>query len=112
MSEESHTASRDADSELSIEDRLNLETARIGWQELQRHFARGVVIVVAGQLDLIDIAAAFIRDDRRRVEMLMERGQIRRAVDEDAVAWNAKETEFWCVAVAPWVLIQENSAGD
>ena len=37
-------------------EKLNLETARIQWAELERHFARGVVIVIDENLDLPNIA--------------------------------------------------------
>ena len=46
--------------------KLTLETARITWSELQRHFARGVVLVVHGQLDLIKVAVKFAEDDTDR----------------------------------------------
>ena len=34
--------------------KLNLETAQLGWPELERHFARGDVIKVAIGVDLVD----------------------------------------------------------
>ena len=40
---------------------LHLETARINWQELETHFARGVVIRVDSDLDLIEVASLFRR---------------------------------------------------
>lgn len=89
-----------------LADRLNLETGRIRWSELQRHFARGVVIVVSETLDLVDIAAAFIDDDDQRVKNLMEKGLVRRAETGDATTWNAGNSEFWAVVAAPWVLVQ------
>lgn len=33
--------------------KLNAETGKLVWNELERHFARGVVIKVAGDLDLL-----------------------------------------------------------
>ena len=40
--------------ELSI--RLNTETARISWQELERHFARGALLTVSPGLDLVEVS--------------------------------------------------------
>ena len=34
---------------------LNQQTARVHWQELETHFARGVVIQVASDLDLVEV---------------------------------------------------------
>ena len=86
------------------------QTARIGWSELARHFARGRLLVVAAGEDLTAIAKSMIRDDAGELERRSGKGTIRRAHDEDAMAWNARDAEFWAVVVAPWVLVQEIAA--
>jgi len=50
---------------LPLKDRLNLETARITWPELERYFASGKVIHVAATLDLIEVAHQHCRRQRR-----------------------------------------------
>ncbi|WP_373813542.1 DUF2288 family protein, partial [Neisseria dentiae] len=35
-----------------LNSKLNLETARISWNELQPHFARGAAVYVSADLDL------------------------------------------------------------
>ena len=92
---------------LNQEQRINLETARIGWQELQRYFAMGVLIVVERELDLVSIASAFIDDDSNQIQSLMSQGNVRKAGTGDAKRWEQLYTEFWAVVVAPWVLVQE-----
>ncbi len=87
--------------------RLNGETARIGWPELLPHFARGVLVQVAPEMDLVAVAAGFAEDDRARVEGWLACGAVRRASDDDARRWNATQPTFWAVVTAPWVLIQE-----
>jgi hypothetical protein len=86
---------------------LNMETGQIAWPELQRHFARGVVIKVEPELDLIDVAVKFVKDDRTAIESWLNGGSIARASDEDATTWAEATTVFWAIVVAPWVLIQE-----
>jgi len=39
-----------------LAEKLNLETARLGWDELARHFARGSVIRVAATLWAVVVA--------------------------------------------------------
>ncbi|MEX0431076.1 DUF2288 family protein [Spiribacter insolitus] len=95
------------ESELSIETHLNAETGRIRWTELERHFARGVVVRVDPALDLVAVAAAFVRDDEATVMDLMTAGQVWRAVADDARDWHARDPELWAVVAAPWVLVQE-----
>ena len=87
-------------------EKLNSETARISWEELQRYFARGVLIVIADGLDLPEIARKIADDDADSVRVLMEKNQIRQADDDDARKWQKNNQQFWAVVVAPWVLIQ------
>jgi hypothetical protein len=93
--------------EVELHDLLNAQAGRIGWDELARHFARGVVVWVAAGLDLLEIAESMIGDDAERISGLYASGRLARARDEDAVRWSAAGTEFWAVVVAPWVLVQE-----
>ncbi len=87
--------------------RLNLESGSITWAELTRHFARGVLIRVQQGVDLIDVARRFAEDDIALVQRWLDDCHIIRATDDDARDWTAREPEFWCVVVAPWVLVQE-----
>ena len=86
---------------------LAQETAKLDWDELQRHFARGVVVCVAPELDLVDTAARFVADDKVFVEQCLQSGQITRASTDDAERWNEINATFWAVVTAPWVLVQE-----
>lgn len=90
-----------------LRSKLNSETARIDWVELQRHFARGSVIKVSADLDLVEVALAIAQDNRHAVAAWMDAGKIARASNEDAIAWHARAARFWAVVTAPWVLVQE-----
>jgi len=90
--------------------RLEAETGMLTWPELERHFARGVVIRVGGGLDLVDVAAAMARDDAMRVADWLHSGAITRASNEDARAWHDGQTTLRAVVVAPWVVVQPMSA--
>lgn len=85
---------------------LNAETARLAWPELERSFARGVVIVIAESHDLVDIATSFALDEAEVVSAGMANGTIRKATDADAVHWAEIDADFWAVVVAPFVLVQ------
>lgn len=93
----------------TLAQRLNQETGVIAWSELVRHFARGVVIRVACDLDLIDAATCLIEDDADLLKQWADNGSVRRASDDDARDWTAREPDFWCVVTAPWVLVQEKT---
>lgn len=98
------------DIELNAEElrhKINHETGRLGWPELQRHYARGVVVVVAKDLDLIEVAATIAEDNSEQFDAWASRGMIHRAQDEEAQRWEQDQTIFWSAVVAPWVLVQE-----
>jgi Uncharacterized conserved small protein len=87
--------------------KLNGETAKISWAEMQRHHARGVVVRVAGELDLVAVALAMAQDDGAAVGRWMQAGQVGKVSDEQARDWLARDPYLWSVVVAPWVLVQE-----
>jgi len=93
-----------------LKEKLLLETGKIEWQELQKHFAHGVVVVIDAKLDLVQVATYFAEDDSARIEEWTKTGQIARAMDEDARRWNDNNSKFWAVVAAPWVLVQEITA--
>jgi len=99
----------DEDIKIDARDLLNTQTAKIEWEELQRHFARGVVIKVAPELDLVNVASQIIADDKAAVEAWMASGQLANASDDDARTWTKSQPTFWAVVVAPWVLVQVSS---
>lgn len=90
-----------------LQEKLNLETARISWSELEKHFARGVLITIAGELDLVAIALHFAEDDKAAIEPLLADNKISRTTDEQAQQWSEGDPDLWAVVVAPWILVQE-----
>ena len=86
---------------------LNLHTARARWSELAVHFARGVVLRVMPELDLVEVAQAFTEDDSKRVESWLATNEVAAVSDEEAQTWSSDDAELWTVVVSPWVLVQE-----
>lgn len=93
---------------LPLRERLNLETARIHWCELERYFAGGKVIRVAGDIDLIDVAVCFASDQVQPIKAWMTAQQVQVLPDTMAQDWSKRLPEtLWAVVVSPWVLVQE-----
>jgi len=90
-----------------LRQKLNLETGQIAWSELQRHFARGVVITVSTELDLVEVAVKFTGDNRSAIEDWLATEKIKRADDDNARNWEQTDAAFWAIVVAPWILVQE-----
>ncbi|WP_026278592.1 MULTISPECIES: DUF2288 family protein [unclassified Thioalkalivibrio] len=88
---------------------LEEEAGPLRWNELMPHFARGVVIRVAPELDLIAVARAFRDDATHQVSEWLANDQVARASDDDARRWAANDPVFTAIVAAPWVLAQERS---
>lgn len=100
------------DQKEELQPNLNAETGKVVWQELERHYARGVVIKVSIDLDLVEVATCFVEDNKEPIERWLTSGELERAEDEDAKRWSNEEPVFWAVVVAPWVLVQEIETPD
>lgn len=85
------------------------ETASISWQELQPFFARGALLRVASDFDLIEAAQAVAQDDREKVAAWLASGHIAKIEAEHAQDWHERDPALWAVVVAPWVLVQERA---
>lgn len=89
-----------------LNDKLNLETARISWNELQPHFARGAAVYVSADLDLIQTARLMADDDAAALGELMKQGRFGVVSEDQARCFLAANQAMWAVVVAPWVLVQ------
>jgi hypothetical protein len=89
--------------------KINGETSRMAWKELERFFAAGSVIAVDAALDLVDVAYCVAKDDKHAVAAWMQTGQIGRVSDEQAAAWFQADAQLWAVVVKPWILVQDKA---
>ncbi|WP_312267681.1 DUF2288 domain-containing protein [Neisseria sp.] len=93
-------------SEPYLQEKLNLETARIAWQELQPHFARGAAVFVDAGLDLLTVAKWMAEDNSAEIGKLMQQQQFGVVSEEQAHEFLRNNQEMWALVVAPWVLVQ------
>ena len=92
-----------------LKKKLNLETSRINWHDLQVYYARGHVVKVSPELDLLDVAAELAADNTARFQQWMNVGQVGDVSPDLAKQWYDKNAELWAVVIAPWVLVQDRS---
>ncbi|MES2259238.1 MAG: DUF2288 domain-containing protein [Pseudomonadota bacterium] len=93
------------DTDLRI--KVNRETARLPWSELQKHFASGTVVWIADELDLVDVAVRISHDDKSTITQWMAAGQISKVSDSQAQGWLASDASLWAVVVSPFILVQQ-----
>lgn len=92
-----------------IKAKLNLETSRIHWHELQTYYARGQVVRVSPELDLLNVAAQLTADNKAQFEQWLSAGQVGEVSPDLGRAWYDRNAELWAVVIAPWVLVQDRS---
>ena len=88
--------------------KLVQETARIGWHELQRFYARGNVVRVAESQDLIEVGVALVRDRKDEFQQWINDGAVSEVKPDEAQAWHDEDASVWALVIAPWVLVQPN----
>lgn len=94
--------------EVPLEQKINLETARISWHELQPYFARGNCIYIAPELDLVTIAHKIATDDSTAIALLIQEGKINKVSDIMAQQFFNENQAMWAVVIKPYVLVQPN----
>lgn len=87
--------------------KVNMETSRIDWKELQKFFASGLAVEVSEKLDLVEVALQMSGDNKAQFEKWLSAGLISKVTDEQAAAWLVADAEVWAVVVSPWVLVQK-----
>lgn len=96
-----------SETEQELTARLNRETAKIPWADLQRFYARGELILVDKAMDLIQVACQISLDNKEVLQQWLNQGQVVKAGDQHAMQWQERQPYLWAVVVAPWVLVQE-----
>ncbi len=88
--------------------KINAETAKIPWRELQGHFASGAAIYVAPSMDLVDVALKISKNDTEAVKAWMEKGLLAPVNNQQAATWVESDATMWSVVIKPWVLVQNS----
>ena len=88
-------------------EKVNLETAKIHWKELQRFFAKGEAVWISSDLDLVEVGYQFSLDNKMTIQNWLENKQLALVADDQALRWFETDAELWAVVVKPWILVQE-----
>lgn len=87
--------------------KVNMETSRIEFREIQKFFASGAAVGVSTQLDLVEVALGMHNDNKAQFAEWMQQGLVGKISDEQARFWLEQNAEVWAVVISPWVLVQE-----
>ena len=97
-----------ADREQLLRDEFHKQTARIPWHDLQTYYAKGSVIWVSADLNLVEVAVQLGMDNTTQFQAWIDGGQIASVQEGEASSWYESNPTLWAVVAAPWVLVQEN----
>jgi hypothetical protein len=86
--------------------RLNSETAKIDWHELQKHYATGNVLAVDEGGDLIQVAIALHQDNSAQIQQWLDEKVVLEVSDQQALAWYETNATVWALVIPPFVLVQ------
>jgi hypothetical protein len=86
---------------------LKQECAAINYHEIERFFAKGMLVLVAADLDIIDVALQIQADNTQQLQQLMAQGKVIRVHDEHAIKWHKEKAQLMALTAVPWLLVQE-----
>jgi hypothetical protein len=100
--------------ERTLREKLRGEVLSSYWEDLAPHQARGALLMLSPDVDLLDAAEAMAQDDNARVGRWLETGAMRRvgAAEAERLGTESEalgeesELRFQFVVVQPWVLAQ------
>ena len=105
------SAGHDAGESVGKEELLRREylsqTAKIHWHDMQLHYARGAVVLVDPEFDLVEVAVQLGLDNTALFRAWIDAGEVAAVSEEQAQSWYDSNHTLWAVVAAPWVLIQD-----
>lgn len=83
------------------------DLAEVGWKDLRIHLQRDAIILVAADLDLLEVAIAVAEDRKEQVADWISGAQLSKPTAEQVAAWEgALEKPFRMLIVQPFILVQ------
>lgn len=92
---------------LKTREELLQECAPIAYKEIEQFFARGMLVLVSGDIDIIDVALVIQSDNSNQLEKLIKQEKVIRVHDEHAIEWSQANTQLMAITAVPWLLVQE-----
>jgi hypothetical protein len=90
-----------------VRERLAAHLGEVFWSDLRAHAARDALILVGGDLDLIEVGVAVATDDAARVTGWIQAGLVSKPSAGELAAMAAEPGDvFVSLIVAPFVLVK------
>lgn len=90
-----------------LRDKLEKELDTVDWRALRTHLHRDQLIVVAPELELLEVACCVARDRSAEVAVWIAAGQLRKPERAELDDWERQlDKPFRLLIVAPYLLVQ------
>lgn len=86
---------------------LKDECAPVFYKEIERFFAKGMLVQVTDDLDIIEAALAIQNDNSKQMEQWIAENKVIRVNEEQAIKWSDVNEPLIAITAVPWVLVQE-----
>jgi hypothetical protein len=83
------------------------DLADVNWRELRIHLQRDAIILVADELNLIDVGVAVAEDDKGLVENWIAARQLGKPNEQQLESWEREpDKQFQMLIVQPFILVK------
>ncbi|MGK4006485.1 DUF2288 domain-containing protein [Sorangium sp. So ce1036] len=90
-----------------MREQLTETLGEVLWTDLRAHVARDAVILVASDLDLVDVGVAVASNDAAAVQAWISAGKLTKPTAEELARWPLQvDLRFVSLVVAPFVLVR------
>jgi hypothetical protein len=90
-----------------MREQLTETLGEVLWTDLRAHVARDAVILVAADLDLLDVGVAVAANDAAAVQAWITAGKLTKPTAEELARWPLQvDLRFVSLVVAPFVLVR------
>lgn len=86
---------------------LKEECAPVFYKEIEKFFAKGMLVLVSQEIDIIKVALSLQNDDTETMQNWIASKQVIRVHDEHALKWSKVDETLLAIAAVPWILVQE-----
>ena len=92
---------------MNVRNKFEKDLAEVTWRDLRFHLQKDAIIIVAEDLDLVDVAVAVASDDKEQVSMWIAVGKLSKPDQEQIDQWEAQQDKPFRMLIAqPYILSQ------
>lgn len=88
-------------------DQFKNDLAEVDWKDMRIHLQRDVIILVADDLDLVDVAVGVAEDNKDQISLWISSGKLVKPTREQLDQWeNQLDKPFRMLIAQPYILAQ------